>query len=66
VINHRGAQVTTINPHIMKLVAIEQIADLRRGAAPRPETTATPRQPRRVKRAHQPRQAPAVAPVQDR
>jgi hypothetical protein len=66
VIYHRGAQVTTINPHIMKLVAIEQIADLRRGAAPRPEATATPRRSRRVKRAPQPRQAPAVARVQDR
>ena len=58
--------MTTINPHIMKLVAIEQIADLRRDAAPRPEATATPRKPRRVKRAPQPRQAPAVARVQDR
>ena len=60
--------MTTINPHIMKLVAIEQIADLRRGAAPRPEATATatPRSSRRVERAPQPRQAPAVARVQDR
>jgi hypothetical protein len=66
VINHRGAQVTIINPHITKLVAIERIADLRRGAAPRPEAWATPRKPRRVKRAPQPRHAPAVAQAEDR
>jgi hypothetical protein len=66
VINHRGAQVTTINPHIMKLVAIERIADLRRDAAPRPEATAKPRKPRRVTRAAQPRQAAAAARVDDR
>jgi hypothetical protein len=66
VINHRGAQVTTIHPHITKLVAIERIADLRRDAAPRSEATAKPRTPRRVKRAPQPRQAQAVARVDDR
>jgi len=58
--------VTTINPHTMKLVAIERIADLRRDAAPRPEATAAPRNPRPVKRAPQPRQAPAVARAEDR
>jgi hypothetical protein len=66
VINHRGAQVTTINPQIMKLVATERIADLHRDAAPRPEARATPRTAVRVKRAPQPRQAPAVARVDDR
>ena len=40
--------MTTINPHIMKLVAIERIADLRRDAAPRPEATAKPRKSRRL------------------
>jgi hypothetical protein len=64
VINHRGAQVT-INAHIMKLVAIERIADLRRGAAPRPEATAKPQAERRVQRAPQPRAIP-VAPAEDR
>lgn len=58
--------MTTINPHIMKLVAIERIADLRRDAAPRPQATAKPRKSRRVTRAPQPRQAPAVARVDDR
>jgi hypothetical protein len=58
--------VTTINPHIVTLVAIERIADLRRAAAPRPEATATPRQPRRVKRAPQQRPAPAIARADDR
>lgn len=30
----------TINPYIMKLVAVEKAADLRRNTAPRPEATA--------------------------
>lgn len=55
-----------INPHIMKLVAIERIADLRRDAAPRPEATAEPRKAQRVKRAPEPRQRPAVARTDDR
>jgi hypothetical protein len=58
--------VTTINSHIMKLVAIERIADLRRDAAPRPEATAKPRKSRRLTSAPQPRRAPAVARVDDR
>jgi hypothetical protein len=65
VINDRGTQMT-INPHIMKLVATEQIADLRRGAAPRPEATAEPRKARRAKRTPEPRQGPAVAPIDSR
>jgi len=56
----------TINPHIMKLVATERIADLRRGAAPRPEATAKPQAERRVKRATQPPQAIPVAQAEDR
>jgi hypothetical protein len=58
--------MTTINPHILKLVAIERIAHLHRDAAPRPKATAAPRNPRRVKRARRPRQAPAVAGAEDR
>jgi hypothetical protein len=65
VINDRGAQMT-INPHIMKLVAIEQVADRRRDAAPRPEATAEPRKPRRVKRTTETRPGPAVAPIDSR
>lgn len=56
----------TINPHIMKLVAIERIADLRRDTAPRPEATAEPRKARRVRRAPEPQQGPAVARIGNR
>lgn len=56
----------TINPHIMKLVAAQRIADLHRDAAPRPEATAKRRKTRRVKRAPQPRQAIQVARAEDR
>lgn len=56
----------TINPHIMKLVATERIADLRRDAAPHLEATAEPRKARSVKRASQPRQGLAVARMDDR
>jgi hypothetical protein len=65
VINDRGAQMT-INPHIMKLVAIERIADLRRDAAPHPEATAEPRKARRVKRTRELLQGPTVAPIDSR
>ena len=58
--------MTTINPHIMKLVAMQRIADLRRDAALRFEATAKPRTPRGVKRAPHPRQAPTVARVGER
>ncbi|HTT27120.1 MAG TPA: hypothetical protein VMG37_01815 [Solirubrobacteraceae bacterium] len=40
----------TINPHIMKLVAVEKAADLSRDVAPRPEGTAKAA-PRRRQRA---------------
>ncbi|MGA8335213.1 MAG: hypothetical protein WB761_10745 [Solirubrobacteraceae bacterium] len=56
----------TINPHIMNLVAIERIADLRRDAARHPEATAEPRKARRVKRTPEPRQGAAVAPIDTR
>ncbi len=58
--------MTINNPHIMKLVATERIADLRRDAAPHPETTAKPRKARRVKRAAEQRQGPAVARIDNR
>jgi hypothetical protein len=51
---------------MMQLVAIERVADLRRNAASRRELPATPRKPRRVKRAPQPRHAPAVAQAEER
>ena len=56
----------TINPHIMKLVATERIADLRRDAAPRPEAKAKRRKARRVKRAPQSQHAIQVAQAEDR
>ncbi|MGA8722759.1 MAG: hypothetical protein WB557_32460 [Solirubrobacteraceae bacterium] len=56
----------TINPHIMNLVAIERIADLRRDAARHPEATAEPRKARRVKRTPEPRHWAAVAPIDTR
>jgi hypothetical protein len=56
----------TIDPHIMKLVATERIADLRRDAAPRPEAKANRRKARRVKRPPQSRQAIQVAQAEDR
>jgi hypothetical protein len=65
VINDRGAQMT-INPHIMKLVATERIANRRRDAAPQPEATAEPRKARRVKRTPELRQGPTVAPIDSR
>ncbi len=58
--------MTTINPHIMELLAIQRIAELRRDTTPRPEAPAKPRKARRVKRAPQARQAPAVARMEDR
>jgi hypothetical protein len=66
VINHRGAQVT-INPHIMKLVAAEKAADLRREAAPRPEATAKPASGRRQRKQAAKRRRPIGTPqLEDR
>jgi hypothetical protein len=54
----------TINPHIMKLVAAEKAADLRRDVAPRPEATAKPapaeRRPIQVAGRRQPAPTPQL------
>ncbi|MBV9335643.1 MAG: hypothetical protein JO243_07085 [Solirubrobacterales bacterium] len=42
--------MTVVNPHIIKAIATERIADLRHGAAPRPEETSRARRMRRLKR----------------
>jgi hypothetical protein len=66
VINHRGAQVT-INPYIVKLVAAEKAADLRREAAPRPEAKAKPAAGRRQRARSARRNRPIGAPqLEDR
>jgi hypothetical protein len=53
--------VNLTNPHIRKAIATERVADLRRGAAPRPEATAKTGRMRRFKRSAKATQtAPAV------
>lgn len=57
----------TINPYIVKLVAAEKAADLRREAAPRPEAKAKPAAGRRQRARSARRNRPIGAPqLEDR
>lgn len=57
----------TINPYIVKLVAAEKAADLRREAAPRPEAKAEPATGRRRRARAAKRSRPIGAPqLEDR
>lgn len=47
----------TINPHIMKAIAEQRIADLHREAAPRPEAKPDAKQTRRLGQSTKRRQA---------